>query len=186
MSTVNAPFGLRPSYNSSGGVIRPNAYTISASYTGTPIYMGSPVKIHTDGTLRIAAAGESIIGAFQGCEYTDSSGRRRVMPYWTGETGASDIIGYATFDPTIVYEIQADGAIDTTEIGQQADFTAIGNGSTITGMSAATIANATSTSQATLSVVGISSYPDNVSGDAYTVVQVLINEHQFRTPQAGF
>ncbi|HMZ59124.1 MAG TPA: hypothetical protein PL048_10130 [Leptospiraceae bacterium] len=185
MSSTNAPFGLRPVYHPSG-TIRPVAYSIAASYTGTAIYMGSPVKIHTDGTLRIAAAGESIIGAFQGCEYTDSSGRRRVMPYWTGESGATDIIGYATFDPATVYEIQADGPIDTTEIGQQADFTSIGTGSTITGQSSATIANATATAQATLSVIGIPAYPDNVSGDAYTVVQVLINEHQFRTPQAGF
>ena len=41
---------------------------------------GKPVVVHTDGTVTIAAAGQTnILGIFNGCFYTDSNG----APNWS-------------------------------------------------------------------------------------------------------
>ncbi|MEY4933129.1 MAG: hypothetical protein RLZZ403_1449 [Pseudomonadota bacterium] len=184
MSATNAPFGLRPASHLSGGAIRALQYTIDPAYT-TAIYLGSPVILHTDGTIRVAAAGNSILGAFQGCEYTNSLGSRKVSPYWTGEASATDIICYITADPQIIYEIQADGAIAQAKVGESADFTATATGSLITGVSAATIANGTAAAAATLQVIGFSTLPDNTPGDAFTIVRVKIAEHQLAAAYSG-
>lgn len=81
MSTVSQPFGLRPSYSPSG-VVRPTAYTIASGYSAN-ILQSQPVKIGTDGTIQAAAIGDRYIGTFQGVEFTDSDGRRRVSNKWT-------------------------------------------------------------------------------------------------------
>jgi hypothetical protein len=183
MSATNAPFGLKPVSHLSGGAVRTFQYSIDPAYT-TAIYLGSPVILHTDGTIRIGGAG-SILGAFMGCEYTNSLGSRKVSPYWTGEASATDILCYVTTDPQIIYEIQADGAIAQAKVGESADLTSPTTGSTITGVSSATIANGTSAAQATLQVIGFSTAPDNAPGDAYTVVRVKIAEHQLAAPYSG-
>ncbi|MFZ9406479.1 MAG: hypothetical protein ACO26U_05210 [Burkholderiaceae bacterium] len=185
MSSVNAPFGLRDAYHPSG-TLRPVAGTILSTYN-TDIYTGSPVKMGTNGTIELAAAGERLIGLFAGCEYTPGNGRRVVSPYWPANTVATDIVAYYTMDPYIVYEIQADGTIDLNEIGQQADFTNAGSGSSVTGLSTATISASTSSSgSAQLRIIGIANGINNAAGDAYTVVQVQISEHQYVATQNAF
>lgn len=178
MSSTSQPFGLRPAYSPSG-VVRPTAYSIASAY-GANILQNQPVKIAADGTLAAAAIGDRFIGTFQGVEFTDSDGRRRVSNKWTSGTVASDIIAYATLDPSIVYEIQANGSIAVSDIGSQADFTTITAGSTVTGLSALMLDTATLTNSgsASLRIIDISSGPDNAAGDAYTIVQVQVAEHQ--------
>ena len=184
MSSTNAPFGLKPVSHLTGGVVRSFQYSIDPAYT-TAIYLGSAVRIHTDGTIRAAAAGDSLLGAFMGCEYTNQQGSRKVSPYWTGEANATDIICYVSADPMIVYEIQADGSIAQSKLGESADITAASSGSTITGVSATTIANGTAAAQAQLQVIGFSLAPDNAPGDAFTVVRVKIAEHQLAAAYSG-
>jgi hypothetical protein len=178
MATVSAPFGLRPAFSPSG-VVRPTAYTIASAY-GANILDNQPVKIGANGTLEAAAAGERFIGTFCGVEYTNTQGRRVVDNKWLSGTVGTDIIAYATLDPSIVYEIQADGPIAVADIGSQADFTAAGTGSTVTGLSAMMLAAGTITNSASqgLRIIGISSGPNNAPGDAFTIVQVQISEHQ--------
>lgn len=184
MSATSAPFGLRPVSHLSGGAIRTMQYTIDPAYT-TAIYLGSAVKLHTDGTIRAAAAGEALLGAFMGCEYTNQLGNRKVSPFWTGEANATDIICYVSADPQIIYEIQADGSIAQTKVGESADITNATAGSTITGVSGTTIANGTAAAAATLQVIGFSTVPDNAPGDAYTIVRVKIAEHQLAAAYSG-
>ena len=186
MSSVSAPFGLRPAYSPSG-VLRPAAYSIASAY-GSNILQGQPVKIGTDGTIQAAAIGDRFIGTFQGVEFTDTDGKRRVSNKWTSGTVASDIVAYVTLDPTIVYEIQANGSIAVTDIGKQADFTTITAGSTTTGLSALMLDTATLTDSgnASLRIVGIAPGPDNAAGDAFTIVQVQIAEHQNVADRAAY
>jgi hypothetical protein len=106
--TVNAPFGLRPVYSPSG-VVRPTAFTIASAYAQN-IFQNQPVRIapttgggETEGTLVAAAVGAAFIGSFQGVEFTDGEGRRRVSNRWLASTVATDITAYSTLDPTIVY-----------------------------------------------------------------------------------
>ena len=70
-ATVNAPFGLRPSYSPSG-VIRPTAFTIASGYASN-IFQNQPVRIapstgggETEGTIVASAVGAAFIGTFQG------------------------------------------------------------------------------------------------------------------------
>ena len=120
-TTVNAPFGLRPAYSPSG-VIRPTAFTIASGY-GANIFQNQPVRIapatsggETEGTIVASAVGAPFIGAFQGVEFTDSDGRRRVSNKWTASQVGTDVVAYVTLDPTIVYEIQANGSIAVSDM----------------------------------------------------------------------
>ena len=186
MSTVSQPFGLRPAYSPSG-VVRPTAYTILTGYA-VNILQSQPVKIGTNGTIEAAAIGERFIGTFQGVEFTDSDGRRRVSNKWTASIAGTEIVAYVTLDPTIVYEIQANGSIAVTDIGKQADFTAITAGSTVTGLSALMLdtATLTDTGNASLRIIDVASAPDNDFGDSFTIVQVQISEHQNVADRAAY
>ena len=186
MSTTSQPFGLRPAYSPSG-VVRPTAYAIATGYSSN-ILQNQPVKIGTDGNIQAAAIGDRFIGTFQGVEFTDSDGRRRVSNKWTASTAATDIVAYVTLDPTIVYEIQANGSIAVTDIGKQADFTTITAGSTVTGLSALMLDKATLTDSgnASLRIIDVAPGPDNAFGDAYTIVQVQISEHQNVADRAAY
>jgi hypothetical protein len=186
MSTVSAPFGLKPAY-SPMGTLRPTAYTLASAY-GTNILQNQPVKIGANGTIEAAAIGDRFIGTFQGVEFTDNDGKRRVANKWTAGTVGSEIVAYVTLDPTIVYEMQANGPVAVTDIGSQADYTTIGTGSQVTGLStmmldAGTIAN---TGNASLRIIGIVSGPDNAPGDAFTKVLVQIAEHQNVADRAAY
>lgn len=181
MSSVSAPFGLRPIFHPSG-TIRPSVGTITSA-TAENIFNCGPVKIDpTTGDILSAAAAGRAIGVMQGVEYTNAQGRRTVTNWWpTGTvTLAADPgnVMYYTQDPWIMYEIQADGAVARTSLGAMGDWTAL-SGSTGTGLSTVMLATASlaDTVQG-LQILGLSGYPDNAWGDAFTIVQVQIAEHQ--------
>ena len=176
MSSTSQPFGLRPAYSPSG-VVRPTAYTILTGYASN-ILQNQPVKIHTDGSIVAAAIGDAFIGTFQGVEYTDSNGRRTVSNKWTASVAGTDIICYVTLDPSMVYEIQSNAALVLTDIGKQYDFTVITAGSTTTGLSAMMLDVASSATNASFRLIGITPGPDNAWGDTYVIAQVQISQHQ--------
>lgn len=186
MSTVSQPFGLRPAYSPSG-TVRPTAYTIVTGY-GSNILQNQPVKLGTDGTVQAAAIDDRFIGTFQGVEFTDSDGRRRVSNKWTASQAGTDIVAYVTLDPSIVYEIQASGSLAVTDIGKQANFTAITAGSTVTGLSALMldVGTLTDTGNASMRIIDLAPGPDNAFGDNFTVVQVQISEHQNVADRAAY
>ena len=175
MSSTSSPFGLRPVYHPSG-VVRPTAYTILTGYASN-IFQNQPVTIHTDGSLIAAAVGGRIIGTFQGVEFTDSDGRRRVSNKWTASQAGTAIVAYATLDSDIVYEIQSDASLVLTDIGKQYDFT-VASGNATVGLSTQMLDVASSASNATFRLLGITPGPDNAFGDTYVIAQVNISEHQ--------
>lgn len=186
MSATSQPFGLRPVYSPSG-VVRPVAMSIITGY-GSNILQNQPVKIGTNGTIEAAAIGDRFVGTFQGVEFTDSEGRRRVSNRWTASTAGTDIIAYVTVDPSIVYEIQSSATIAVSDIGSQADFTTITAGSTVTGLSQLMLDAATLTAagNASLKILNASPGPDNAFGDTYVILQVQIAEHQFVADRVAF
>ena len=182
-ATVNAPFGLRPAYSPSG-VIRPTAFTCASGYAQN-IFQNQPVRIapatsggETEGTIVAAAVGAPFVGAFQGVEFTDSDGRRRVSNKWTASQVGTDVVAYATLDPTIVYEVQSDAALTVADIGKQYNLTAI-SGNTTTGLSTQALGVSTAAANASVRLIGITPGPDNAFGDTYVIAQVQISEHQF-------
>lgn len=212
MSAILAPYGLAVVLHPSG-IVRPavsggpqpyGGITI-ASGLATNIFLNSPVQIDSttpSGNLVLAtgqqtsgavtAAGR-ILGTFQGCEFTlTATGRRTVSNYWPANTVATQIVGWATRDPWLIYEIQANGPVAATALGAQGTLTTNGsaNGNTTTGFSTVALDTITipltqaSTNQ--LRIVGFSQRIDNLPGDAFTVVQVQIAAHQDVANQTAY
>lgn len=183
MSSTNAPFGLRPVFHPSGQV-RPFVLDNGiADAFASNILNGQPVKIVADGTIEDADAGDRFVGSFDGAQWVDTTGRPRISNYWpanTAKLSGTTIIANFYRDPTIMYEIQADGSLTQANIGSQADFNNATAGSTVTGFSQCTLNTATLTSSgsAGLRIINIPPGPDNAPGDAYTIAQVQISEHQ--------
>jgi hypothetical protein len=184
MSATNAPFGLRPAFHPSG-LDRAQALAggIASAYS-TDILKGQPVKLNSSGVIVVAAAGDSFQGAFAGVEWTDTTGRRRVSNYWPANTAytTGSCVAYFYNDPNIVYEIQADGSLAQTSIGDQADLSNTTAGSSTTGLSQCTLSTTLvgAGNSAQMRIVDLAPYPDNAWGDTYTVVRVTINESQYQ------
>lgn len=175
MPSTASPYGLIP-VNHPSGVIRPFAMTIASGYAAN-VFQNQPVKIDTDGTLVVAAAGDTFIGTFQGVEWTDSDQRRRISNKWTTGTVGTEVVAYVTIDQTITYQIQSNAALAIADIGKQYDFSAAA-GNTTTGLSSQSLNVASSAANAGLRLIGIVSGPDNNWGDTYVNALVQISEHQ--------
>lgn len=185
MASTSAPFGLRPAF-SPAGILRPTTAQVIVTGYATGILQNQPVKIGTNGSVEAAAIGDRFVGVFQGVEYTDTLGKRVVTNQWVTGTAATAIVAYITMDPSIVYEIQSDAALNLTDIGKQYDFTTITAGSTTTGLSQLMLGVSTSAANASLQVIGLASFIDNAFGDAFVVAQVRISEHQLVADVAAF
>ena len=186
MSAINAPFGMRPAFHPSG-LDRARAYFngIVSAY-GYDILKGQPVKLVTAGVVEPAASGDPFIGAFDGVEWTDTTGRRRVSNYWPASTAGTAIVAYFYADQNIVYEIQSDGTLAQSSIGDEADLSNTTAGSTTTGLSQCTLSTtlAGAGNSAQMRILDIAPYPDNAWGDDYVIVRANISEYQF-APAAG-
>lgn len=197
MSQTNAPFGLRPSNAQLGlGGSRGRAIPagIGSGYA-VNIFQNTPVQMSTGGTIVAlgttanTSAGD-FIGSFQGVEFIQN-GRLQVSNMWTASTTGTIVNAYVTDDPSYIYEIQANGPINQTAIGDQAAFvladltTPAGN--TSTGMSAARISStlAGAGAQAQLRIIDKSLAVDNDWGDPFTVVRVQIAQHQYVSNKVG-
>jgi len=193
MSTINAPFGMRPAIHPSG-LDRAQALAngiqavstsgnVSAGYA-TTIRKGQPVKMDTGGYIVVAAAGDAFLGAFSGVEWTDSSGRRRVSNFWPANESfqVGSVVAYFYNDPLIVYEIQADGSLAQTSIGDEANLSNVTDGSTVTGLSQCTLSTslAGSGNNAQMRIVDLAPLVDNAWGDLFTVVRATISKSQFQ------
>jgi len=183
MSATSAPFGLRPAFHPSG-LDRAQALAngIVSAYA-TDILKGQPVKYVTGGTIEPVTSTEAFVGAFDGVEWTDTTGRRRVSNYWPASTAyqTGSCVAYFYNDPNIVYEIQADGAVAQSAIGDEANFSNLTAGSTTTGLSqctlSATLAGANNSAQ--MRIVDLAPYPGNDWGDSYTIVRATVAAYQF-------
>ena len=191
MSSTNAPFGLRPAFHPSG-LDRAQALAggITSGYA-TQILKGQPVAYSASSGVIVPlttapASGSAVAwsGAFAGVEWTDTTGRRRVSNYWPASTAyqTGSCVAYFYNDQNIVYEIQADGSMAQTTIGNEFNLNNLTAGSTTTGLSQATLNSASAAgngSQAQVRVVDLAPYVDNAWGDSYTIVRVVIANSQF-------
>lgn len=194
MSSTSAPFGLRPAKYWAGGggsqALQYNSAGISSGYTSS-IYENSAIKYSTAGTLNIATSAEDFLGAFVGVKYTPDGDRPRITNYWPASQALATSTTAAAYfydDPTLLYEIQANGTLAQTAIGDQGDLVNAGSGNSITGLSQAMINStlAGSGTQAQLSIKGLALNVDNDWGDAFTVVQVTLARSQYISNKVGF
>jgi len=188
MSAISAPFGLRPAFHPSG-LDRAQALAggITSGYA-TQILKGQPVAYSPSAGVIVPVTANSTnaawSGAFAGVQWTDTTGRARVSNYWPANTAytAGTCTAYFYNDQNIVYEIQADGSMAQTTIGNEYLFTNVTNGSSTTGLSQATLGASTAVgnnTQGQMRVVDLAPYVDNAWGDSYTIVRVVNSNSQF-------
>lgn len=179
MPAVSAPIGLVARYHPSG-LVRARTMYIDGIVSGfaTTIFWGQPVKIIANqGVIQpVAATADDWLGTFDGVEWTDTTGRRRVNNSWIAGTtfiaGSCSI--YVVEDPDTVYEIQSDGTVAQTMIYNQMNFSNLTAGNTTNGQSACTAAAAGvgSGQQGQLRVLDIAPIPGNAWGDAFVYLRV--------------
>jgi len=188
MSATSAPFGLRPAYFPTG-LERAQALAngITSGYA-TNILKGQAVQYSPNAGVILPVLDTTtnsglVSGAFAGVEWTDTTGRRRVSNYWPASTTAiaGSIIAYFYNDQQIVYEIQTDGTVAQTAIGNEANLSNFTAGSTTTGLSQATLSASLvgSGSAGQFRIVDLAPYADNAWGDAYVIVRVQVSKPQF-------
>jgi len=161
---------------------------ITGSY-GTAIFQGDFVKITATGTVEKAAVTTGLVagicGIFMGCVYTDpTTGQVTHSNQWPASNAAADPMALVCDDPDLLFQMQGDGTIAQTGLGNnvQAISTA---GSTAIGRSknaldASTIAT---TNTFPLRIIDFVDGPDSAVGDTYTdcIVTYVPTSHAYRT-----
>lgn len=188
MVAVSKPFGCKPAYSPQGMAAARGIVGGIASGYNTGILKYQPVQLNSSGNIVIAAVTGDIYGIFAGISWTDAQGIYHEANEWTAgtvyspTTAQSPVYAWVWDDPNVVFSIQADGSLAaTTSIGAQVDFSNITVGSTTTGLSACTVnaSTVTTSGQNQLRIVALDPGIGNAWGDAFTVVQVQIAQHQY-------
>ena len=189
MSATAAPYGLRP-VNLIGG--QPYAGStrlikIASGYAAN-LFFGQPVRVAADGTIQAAtvtttAPATGVTGVFVGCTYTDPNLKYKVFKqYWPTGTVASDAFAYVVDDPDVVFQVQADGSVAQTALGDNVALNA-SSGDTGTGNSTTSVVynSVATTSSLPLRIVGFVESTTSTVGDAYTDLLVKWNSPYFDT-----
>ena len=186
-----AAHGFKPLRHLAGGEVRTSEYTIDTTYS-TAIYTGDPVKLVADGDIELAAAGNTILGIFQGVSYKESNGEVKFSRYWPGAvSGGTDIKALVIDDPFVTYSAFDDGDSDfltAADVGTSADHVAV-SGSTVTGVSGAMIdTDGATASAAGFKIIRRIDRPGNSFGTAngdQVEIEVMLNESFFNSGTAG-
>ena len=133
MSTLASPFGLKPASPPSGVIRQAQLENGFPSGLAQNIFQYAPIRLNTAGQLEAALTTEGLLGSFMGVEFTRPDGRRAVANNWVSGEVATEIVVYFTYDPYIIYEIQADASISQARIGQQGTYSSAVGGNATTG-----------------------------------------------------
>ena len=186
MATTAAPYGLKPVRRADGMPYAgaTSQYLIDPAGEGTNLFYGQVVHIGADGYIALSTAtgadattnalptGTTLtgsLGVFVGCEYVNSSGQTVQAQYYpSGTANGGAIKAYVVDDPNVLFQVQADGAMDQSDIGANTFFAAAqstSTGSTVTGNSTSAVDATTVTTTAAFRIVEAVSpisdaYPD--------------------------
>ncbi len=184
---TNAPQGLQvyKYLNGSTWTGQNGVYLIASSYA-TSLFTGDPITLLSDGTIGIGAAAltAAIIGSFNGCVFTNSTGTVVFSPYWPASTATQGTIpatGFVIDDPNVIFNIQATLTISQTDLNSNYGYT-VAAGSTVTGQSGYSldIASGNATTN-TLKLIALTPAVNNPAfGTNYNNGLVLINNHIYK------
>lgn len=191
MATSATPMGAEPvgTLSASGSFTGKVRHIKIASGYGTGIFYGDFVKLVAAGTAEKAAVTTAVVagtvGVFVGCAYTDpNTNQKTFSQQWPASTVASDAVAYVVDDPKLVFQMQGDGSIAQTGLGNnvQAISTA---GSTSIGRSknALDASSIATTNTFPLRIVDFVDGPSSAVGDSYTdcIVTWLPGSHAYDT-----
>lgn len=197
MANADIRAGLTPVKHKSGAAYNgaSSAYYVPASY-GTALFIGDPVTITgTANTANVSApgAGSFGIGTLPAVNKTAAGDGNAISGVIVGfapdpngleriyNPASTERVVLVCDDPDIMFEIQADGAIASTQVGLNAVLIYTHAGSTVTGESGAEL-DTTSDAPAAdasnqLTIQRVVNREGNAAAEAFTKVEVLINLH---------
>jgi len=192
MATTAAPYGLKPVKRADGMAYAgaTSQYLIDPAGEGTNLFYGQVVHIGADGYIALSTAtgadgttnalptGTTLtgsLGVFVGCEYVNDQGQPTFAQYYpSGTSNGGAIRAYVVDDPNVLFQVQADGAMDQSDIGANTFFAAAqstSTGNTATGNSTSAVDATTKTTTAAFRIVAAVS----PIGDAYPDLLVKLN-----------
>lgn len=189
MASTASPYGLKPVNRVDGlpyaGETR--QFLITPAGYASNLFYGQVVKIHTDGYINLVTetggTGDAFpagtIGVFVGCSYVNTQGQTVFSQYYP--SGSTNAVAYVVDDDRAVFQVQADGAVGQTSLGQNVFFAAAQNGTNASGgntQSGNSLSAVSATSQAgtaAFRIVGFVNAPGSAVGDAKTDLLVKFN-----------
>jgi hypothetical protein len=162
------------------------SYLIDPAGEATNIFNGSIVILGADGYIAISTAtgadlttnnlgGNPLgaLGVFVGCEYINAQGQLIFSQYYpSGTTGV--VKAYVVDDPMVLFQVQATGAMEQSDVGFNTFLAAVqstSTGSTRTGNSTSAVDPSGQAAAAAFRIVGFAS----PISDAYPDVLVKFN-----------
>lgn len=149
MATTSSAYGFQPISDQSGTPRNVRVPLGIASGYASNIFKYQPVTLNTATGLLTAVtlSTQQIFGIFAGVEYTPTGGRPAVSPYWPTGTvydSTQDMFAYIwpAWIPGTRFQVQADGAVAQSLLGNQFIISNFSSGSTGTGLSACSVAAA--------------------------------------------
>jgi len=189
MANLDQPFGFRAvgelgSNINNGGTSK---YKI-ASGESDVIYKGDVVQLETSGCITVSGnTTTGNIGVFNGCYYIAPTTKKPTWSnYYPGSItpGSGDIEAFVYDDPNQLFEVQANGTIAQTAVGDNCD-QVYAAGSTINGHSKSELGSVAG-GTAQFRVVRISEDPENSDiSSANSNWIVRFNEHLYYNNAAG-
>ena len=178
MATTAAPYGLKPVKRADGMAYAgaTSQYLIDPAGEATNLFYGQVVHIGADGYIALSTAtgadggtnalptGTTLtgsLGVFVGCEYVNDQGQPTFAQYYpSGTSNGGAIRAYVVDDPNVLFQVQADGAMDQSDIGANTFFAAAqstSTGNTATGNSTSAVDATTKTTTAAFRIVAAAS-----------------------------
>ena len=192
MATTAAPYGLKPVKRADGMAYAgaTSQYLIDPAGEATNLFYGQVVHIGADGYIALSTAtgadgttnafptGTTLtgsLGVFVGCEYVNDQGQPTFAQYYpSGTSNGGAIRAYVVDDPNVLFQVQADGAMDQSDIGANTFFAAAqstSTGRTATGNSTTAVDATTKNTTAAFRIVAAVS----PIGDAFPDLLVKLN-----------
>jgi len=198
MASTASPYGFK-AVNELGGLpyagstrsflIDPAGYNTNI-YNGTIVYVNSSGYLNivtgtgADGTTNSFPGSGTLTGAvgvFVGCTYTNAQGQIIYSQYYPANTASvqgSSITAYVVDDDRAVFQVQANGSMAQTTLGNNvylANAQSTSTGSTTTGNSNVAVSSSSVTTTAAFRIIGFVNSTTSQVGDAYTDLLVKFN-----------
>lgn len=185
MSATAAPYGARPigTLSANGSFSGKVRHIKIASGYAANIYTGDFVKLVSAGTIEkdTGTATMTPVGIFMGCAYTDpTSGQLTFNQRWPTGTVAADAVGYVIDDPDVLFQMQSNGSLAQTALGNNSAVVQTAGSDSIGQSKNAISSSSATTATLPLRIIDFVSGPDSVVGDAFTDVICKFNAgHQY-------
>lgn len=191
MANPNTPFGFRPVKHLSGAPWNgaSKMFYLPSSDT-TAVFIGDVVTLagSADSTTGVATVKASIatdtpVGVVVGFDVSLGVTPNLNITYRPASTA---MYTWVVVDPTVVYEVQANGAVATTDIGENISLAPGSGGNTTNGFSSFQVDTATIATTNTLQfhLLNLARRPNNAFG-SYAIVEVSPNVHAYASGTAG-